>query len=227
MKNNFLLDADETVLDFIRSSEESFRAAMNELGERQAAEHYGDFKEINDGLWREYERGEICKKDLMTARFSRFFAGLHSGADAGEANALYFSKLCRTGYLLPGAAEFMRELKGRGRVYLITNGTPAAQYGRLESLGLSGFFDGVFVSDEIGYAKPDVRFFEFVLAAAGTKKEECLVIGDSLTSDIKGANASGIESIWFNPKGKNAAGARPDHTADSYQSILEIVDSLQ
>ncbi len=227
MKNNFLLDADETVLDFIRSSEESFRAAMNELGERQAAEHYGDFKEINDGLWREYERGEICKKDLMTARFSRFFARLHSGADAGEANALYFSKLCRAGYLLPGAAEFMRELKRRGRVYLITNGTPAAQYGRLESLGLSGFFDGVFVSDEIGYAKPDVRFFEFVLAAAGAKKEDCLMIGDSLTSDIKGANASGIESIWFNPKGKNAAGACPDHTADSYQSILEIVDSLQ
>lgn len=72
MKNNFLLDADETVLDFIRSSEESFRAAMNELGERQAAERYAEFKEINDGLWREYERGEICKKDLMTARFSRF-----------------------------------------------------------------------------------------------------------------------------------------------------------
>lgn len=227
MKNNFLLDADETVLDFIRSSEESFRAAMNELGERQAAERYAEFKEINDGLWREYERGEICKKDLMTARFSRFFARLQSSADAKEANGLYFNKLCRTGYLLPGAAEFMRELKRRGRIYLITNGTPAAQYGRLESLGLNGFFDGVFVSDEIGYAKPDVRFFEFVLASARVKREDCLVIGDSLTSDIKGANASGIESIWFNPKGKTASGARPDHTADSYRGVLEIVDSQQ
>lgn len=227
MKNNFLLDADETVLDFIRSSKQSFQAAMDELGETQAAERYDDFKVINDGLWREYERGEICKKDLMTARFSRFFARLHSGADAIEANRLYFTKLCRTGYLLSGASEFMQELKQRGRLYLITNGTPAAQYGRLESLGLTGFFDGVFVSDEIGYAKPDVHFFEFVLAAAGVKKQDCLVIGDSLTSDIKGANASGIESIWYNPKGKAAFGARPDHIADSYLGILEIVDSMR
>lgn len=227
MKNNFLLDADETILDFIRSSGESFQAAMEELGETRAAEHYDDFKKINDSLWLEYERGEICKSDLMTARFSRFFAGLHCGADAGEANRLYFTKLCRTGYLLPGASEFIRELKRRGRIYLITNGTPAAQYGRLESLKLTDFFDGIYVSDEIGYAKPDVRFFEFVLTANGVKRENCLVIGDSLTSDIKGANSSGIESIWYNPKGKKAEGACPDHTADSYRGILEIIDSMR
>ena len=97
----------------------------------------------------------------------------------------------------------------------------------MESLKLTDFFDGIYVSDEIGYAKPDVRFFEFVLTANGVKRENCLVIGDSLTSDIKGANSSGIESIWYNPKGKKAEGACPDHTADSYCGILEIIDSMR
>lgn len=227
MKNNFLLDADETILDFLRSSKESFRAAMEELGEREAAERYDDFKEINDGLWREYERGEISKKNLMTARFQRFFARLNGKADAEEANRLYFTKLCRTGYLLPGSAEFLRELKSRGRIFLITNGTPAAQYGRLRAVGLSDFFDGVFVSDEIGYAKPDERFFAYVTKTAGVGRGECLVIGDSLTSDIRGANDAGIECIWYNPSGKEAIGAKPDHTAKSYREILEIADKLR
>lgn len=76
-----------------------------------------------------------------------------------------------TGYLLEGAEGFLRALKERGKIYLITNGTPAAQYGRLESLGLRGFFDGIFVSDEIGYAKPDARFFRCVLEKRGCARK--------------------------------------------------------
>lgn len=226
MINNFLLDADETILDFVRSSRESFFIAMQKLGLLLGENEFLQFKAINDGLWREYEQGTVTKPQLMKERFARLFAALGVNADAVQANTLYFTTLCGRGYLLPGAEDFLRSLKAFGKTFLITNGTPAAQYGRLRSLGLEQFFDGIFISDEIGFSKPDARFFAYVLDKAGLQSGECAVIGDSLTSDIRGANNAGILSIWYNAKGKNAEGAHPDHIACSYAEILEIVRSL-
>ena len=218
---NFLLDADETILDFIRSSKESLAYAMEKLGvSLYAPAMYSDYKRINDGVWREYEQGRMTKKELSVARFARFFAYEKIDADPAEANRVYFEKLCRTGYLLNGAKEFLLALKREGRVYLITNGTPAAQYGRLASVGLENFFDGIYISDEIGFKKPDVRFFSYLLEKEGLGRGDCLVIGDSLTSDIAGANNAGIASVWYAPAGGAPAGAKPDHTARDYAAVL-------
>lgn len=224
MKKNFLLDADETVLDFVRTSRESLRRAMRELGLPFSEEDYALYKRINDGLWREYERGGISKPVLMRERFALYFSALGLQGDAEAANRVYFENVCRTGYLLEGAEDFLHALKGRGRVFLITNGTAAAQYGRLDALGIRGLFDGIYVSDEVGYAKPDPRFFAAVLRGAGLKREECVVIGDSPTSDIKGANNAGIPCIWYDVQGRRAEGAVPDRTAHSYREILDIID---
>lgn len=226
MRNNFLLDADETILDFIRSSRESLHYAMGEMGLPCSEETFALYKSVNDGVWREYEQGKLTKPQLMRVRFVRFLNALGAEGDAERLNAIYFDKLSRTGYLLDGAADFLRELKKRGRVFLITNGTPAAQYGRLASCGLRDFFDGIFVSDEIGFAKPDRRFFEFVLQKEKLSREECIVIGDSLSSDIAGAANAGIVSVWYDPSGKAAEGVVPDHIARDYTQILKIVDSL-
>lgn len=225
--DNFLLDADETILDFVRSSKESLAYTMQRLGIQYSEEMYQTYKRINDGVWREYEQGKMSKKTLMHARFSRFFGCLRIQADPDTANAVYFEKLCRTGYLLEGADLFLRELKKRGKIFLVTNGTPAAQYGRLAAVGLDGFFDGVYVSDEIGCKKPDPGFFEYLLGKEGLKREDCVVIGDSLSSDIAGADSAGIASIWYNPQGKEAAGAAPTAIAADYGEILRIVDEMR
>lgn len=227
MRNNFLLDADETILDFVRSSRESLRVAMAEAGLPYSEEDFAVYKSINDRVWREYEQGLLTKPRLVVERFARFFAAKGIDADPAAVNALYFSHLCRTGYLLDGAEEFIRALHERGKIFLITNGTPAAQYGRLEALGLRRAFDGIFVSDEVGYAKPDVRFFDAVLRGAGLKREECIVVGDSLTSDIAGAAASGICSVWYAPQGAQPRGAVPDAVARNYAEILSAVDALR
>ena len=100
MRDNFLLDADETILDFVRSSRESLRFAMQAVGSCWHEEDFAIYKSINDGLWREYERGGITKKELTRERFVRFFKQLNVTADPSKANAIYFKKLSRTGYLL-------------------------------------------------------------------------------------------------------------------------------
>lgn len=226
MRNNYLLDADETILDFVRSSRESLFYAMQTLGLPCGEDTFALYKSVNDGVWREYEQGKLTKKQLMRVRFVRFLERAGLQADAEKLNSVYFEKLSHTGYLLEGAGDFLRRLKERGRIYLITNGTPAAQYGRLESLGIRGFFDGIFVSDEIGFAKPDRRFFEYVLEKAAVGRDNSVVIGDSLSSDIAGAANAGILSVWYNPAGRPAAGVKPDYTAGSYAEILNVLDSL-
>lgn len=226
MRNKFLLDADETILDFVRSSRESLAHAMRALGLPYGDDFFSLYKAINDGVWKEYEQGKITKKQLIQVRFVRFLERIGVQADAQKLNAVYFETLSHTGYLLDGAAEFLRGLKERGKIFLITNGTPAAQYGRLESLGLRGFFDGIFVSDEIGYVKPDSRFFDYVLEKVCADKSECIVIGDSLSSDIAGAANAGILSVWYNPAGKPAGAVKPDYTAKSYAEILALLDAL-
>lgn len=227
MRDRFLLDADETILDFVRSSEESFAYAMRAAGCEELAASYPRFKEINDRLWREYECGKITKPQLMRERFARFFSASPYRADPDAVNRIYFETLCHTGYLLPGAAEFLGELRRRGRVYLITNGTSAAQYGRLESLGIRDDFAGIYVSDEVGFAKPDRRYFEYVLRAAGAAADECIVIGDSLSSDMAGAKNSGIVGIWYNARREQAPSSLYDYAAHSYGEVLALVDRLR
>ena len=143
MRNNYLLDADETILDFVRSSRESLFYAMRALELPCSEETFALYKAVNDGVWKEYEQGKITKKQLMKVRFVRFLERLGLHADAVKLNDVYSEKLSHTGYLLEGASEFLPELKKRGRIFLITNGTPAAQYGRLESLGLRDFAAGI------------------------------------------------------------------------------------
>lgn len=226
MKNNFLVDADETLLDFVRSSKESLAAAMQAVSLPYREEMYAVYRTVNDSLWKKLERGEITKPQLHQVRFRAFFDALGIGGDDCKAGEVYFATLCRTGYLLPGAEDFIRALKKRGRVFLITNGTPEAQYGRLDSCGARTLFDGIFVSDEIGAAKPSPLFFEAALKSAGAEKSDCIVIGDSLTSDILGAKNAGIISIWYNPRGLPAEGILPDYAVLDYGGILSILDSL-
>ena len=137
VRNNYLLDADETILDFVRSSRESFAWAMAEAGLGKLAADYEKFRAVNDALWKEYERGEVTKAKLVVERFSRFFAAEGAGADAAAVNQLYFGRLCSTGYLLSGAEEFLQALRVRGKIFLITNGHLCVGRDRLCQAGLA------------------------------------------------------------------------------------------
>ena len=222
---HYLLDADETILDFVSSSKLSLQYCLSRCNAPYSEENFRLFKKFNDAVWREYERGEITKSRLRVARFERFFAALEIDCDARRADEIYFDKLCETGILLPQADAFLAELKRRGKICLITNGTTAAQNGRLRVLGIHNIFDGLYISDELGVAKPDPVFFEKVLDDCKVQKTRCVVIGDSLSSDIAGANSAGIECIKLNRNAQPVPSfVKPTYIAESYREILEIID---
>ena len=200
-----LLDADETIFDFLKGERTSLRQVLRARGLPHGDDILERYHWINDGLWHAFERKEITKEALKRERFARLAkeSGFPPGLDIGKLNADYLAQLGESDYLLPGARAFLNKLKDGGYdLVLITNGVARTQLRRLEKSGLSPLFSHVFVSEAVGAQKPLRAFFDAVLAAVDeTDPAKLLVIGDSLGSDIQGAANAGLDCVWFNPKG--------------------------
>lgn len=228
MYTTVLWDIDMTLLDFLAAEKyaigECFRifglgVCSDEMLERYSA--------INRKYWERLEKGEITKQETLEGRFREFFASEGLPVEKAEAfNAEYQERLGDVAIYCPHGREVIDYLQQQGiRQYAVTNGTQTAQRRKLANSGLDQIFVRAFISDEIGYEKPDVRFFEPVLQVLkDCRKEEILLIGDSLTSDIKGANNAGLACCWYNPKKTiNDKGVRIDHEIQDLLEIEQIV----
>ncbi len=220
-----LFDADGTLLDFLKSERAAFEETMALQHIAVCEEEYLAYSEINDMLWKRLEKGEIKKSYLLYHRFELLCERYGYTADAKSLSENYLNIIATKGYLLDGAYELLQSLFGKVRMYIITNGAEKVQRGRYKKTEIESFFDGLFISEVIGFYKPDVRFFEYVSTHIdGFDPKSTLVVGDSLTSDIKGGNAFGLDTCWYNPKGAASAGvAVPTYTALDFQEIYNII----
>lgn len=224
-----LWDVDGTLLDFkkaeyaaIKKCFEIFQLGVctDEMVQRYSA--------INKVYWEKLERGEITKQEVLVNRFIDFFREENINKNcAVEFNMEYQVQLGETICFCDNSYELMESLRGRIKQYAVTNGTKRAQDRKLQKSGLIDIFDGVFISEEVGCEKPGIAFFEHIWETIGTyKKNEIMIVGDSLTSDIQGGNNAGIICCWYNPKGvKNSTNLRIDYEIDDLQKITEILDN--
>ena len=218
-----LLDADGTLLDFHRSEREAVAEALRTMGLCPDGKMLDDYAEINDGLWKRLERGEIERSVLLYHRFELLFERYGVFADAKETAALYMTLLARKGYVLEGARELCESLFGQARLYIVTNGTESIQRGRFADSGLEPYFDRIFISQVVGYDKPDVRFFDHVAEQIPDfSKERALIVGDSISSDILGGIRFGIDTCWYNPSGKST----PEDMADSITYVARDFNEI-
>ncbi len=195
-----LLDADGTLLDFDRSEAEAFCETMRHYQLPDTDEWVADYHKINDALWKQLERGEVTKSDLRWLRFSRL---LEKHGVTGNHHAIaqtYVEALSQKAYLLPGAVEACRDLAQGHHLYIITNGIASVQRSRLLLTPLLQYIKDSFISEEIGYEKPDPRYFQTVFAKIPDFDPfTTLVVGDSLSSDMAGGIAAGLDTCWINP----------------------------
>ncbi len=207
MYKYILMDNDGTLMDFARAQSKAIELAWNEsetISPKKYSPSLGEiYDRVNDSWWKKLERGECTKKELTTGRFREFLKEAGVSGDENEIAKLYEENLSRQKFLLPGAVEKMRELSEKYRVFIITNGIAFVQHGRLDDCEFTPYFEKMYVSEETGFAKPDKRYFDYVLADIGDSDlSSYLVVGDSLSSDIKGAMNAGIDAVWINPDEK-------------------------
>lgn len=222
-----LLDADMTLLDFTRSEREALRRTLTKWGLLYDETVQAAYSRINDALWTALARGEVDQDFLVVERFAALLR-LYPGECAPQVlNHDYERFLGEEAYLLDGAEEFCRALSGAGLTLAIaTNGLPAAQRGRYVRTGLDKWIPHLFISIELGAAKPQPAFFDRALEKLSvTDRSRVVMVGDSLESDILGANRAGLDSIWYNPSGKKLTGAAvPVWTAADYDEVLAILE---
>ena len=183
-----------------------------------SGEALGRYPAINRRYWESLERGEITKPELLVRRFQDFFRGEGLAVDAEAFNAAYQSRLGTTAVPRDDSVELVRSLRGRVRQYAVSNGTVIAQTRKLRRSGLDALMDGVFLSEKLGAEKPDAAFFDAVFAAIGpVERREVMIVGDSLTSDIRGGRNAGIVTCWYSPEG--GASDLPDHTIRDLREV--------
>ena len=218
-----LWDIDNTLLDFIAAERISLGRRFAEFGLGECTDEIAaDYSAINIRWWEMLERGEKTKKEILTGRFREFLAKY--GGDPEQAEAFdfaYESGLPDTIVFFDGALEVLCALKGQVLQCAVTNGTKFVQERKLKNSGLEELFDYVFISEDVGFEKPDVRYFQHVLDAVGPYEPgEIMIVGDSRTSDRQGGVNAGIVTCWFNPQGKKA----PSNVRINYQigSLREV-----
>ncbi len=197
------LDLDDTLLDFHRAESIAVARAFREVGLEPTPALIQRYSQINKLHWQMLERGELTREQVLVQRFDCLFREQGLPASPERCQELYEEYLCIGHYFIDGAQELLDYLKPKYRLFLASNGTARVQDARLKSSGIDRYFEDVFISQRIGANKPSVEFFTRCFARIpGFDPARALIIGDSLTSDIRGGNNAGIRTCWFNPQGK-------------------------
>ena len=220
-----LLDIDQTILDFNTAETISLTEALDSFGIKADRTVISTYHEINDRLWKDFELGTVTKDELKILRFERTLKKCNIKLDADKLQKKYTDCLSEQGILLDGAREFLDSLFLTAELYAVTNGISYVQKGRFAKADINKYFKGVFISEDVGVGKPDKRYFEYVLSKVNEKdKSRIIVVGDSLTSDIKGGLSVGLDTILYDvTKTKKADGIIPKYVASSYGEILDII----
>ena len=212
MLKTVFLDLDDTILDFTRAEAAALRRALTEADVPADDGVLARYHAINAAQWELLEEGVLTREQVLLGRFDILFGELGLVRSAGEICERYEEYLGEGHWFIPGAEALLETLAPRYDLYLASNGTAWVQHRRLESAGIGRYFRGIFISRELGADKPSPVFFERCFAAIPGFSRECAVmVGDSLTSDIRGARNVGLRSCWYNPQ---YLPPRPDIPAD-------------
>ena len=228
MKYPYLLfDADDTLFDFPKASARAFTLMCQTHGIPDTPEVRQLYHDINRELWDAFDRGEVSKEYVTLERYVRLLQALGlEDRDPAQCNEDYLSALGEGVYPLPHAEEVCRELVHRGhKLYILTNAVASVQRSRLRGSVFADLITAAFISEDAGASKPDRAYYEYVFdRVPELTAENALVIGDSLATDIRGANNAGLPCCWFNPKRQTPPqGLRIDYIVTDLRQLLDIV----
>lgn len=222
-----MLDLDDTILDFHKAERIALSKTIRDFGVEPGEDVLNRYHLINKAHWEMLERGELTREEVLTNRFAVLFRELGRQVDPVACARDYEGNLGIGHYFLPGAEEAVTELHKKYKLYLASNGTASVQHSRLKSANLYRHFDGIFISQEIGFNKPAKEYFEACFAKIpGFDPKKAIMAGDSLTSDILGGKNAGIATVWVNPSRKKAGDIQPDYEIESITQLEALLDTL-
>ena len=217
------MDADDTIFDFGAAQKAALFAACNQVNISLTDDEYNLYDAINISHWKKLERGETTKERLVYERFEEFFIKTGKNADVYQMEEAYQNLLGEQAFWWKGAREGVEKLSRKYDIFILTNGHAATQFNRVKKSGLGKFVKDVFVSEAVGYNKPDKAYYDYCFKKSGADKEKTLCIGDSLTSDIQGGINAGMKTMWCNFSFAPTPPTPIDFIVYSWDDILSIL----
>ncbi len=221
-----LWDVDGTLLDFHYSQRHAITKCFQTIDREITEEMIARYSQINDMFWKRLELGEITKEELLTGRFLRLFEEYDiQNVDVEAFRQEYQIELGSVFCYIDDSLSICKTLHGKIKQYVVTNGVTATQQNKLKLSGLGELMEALFISEQIGAPKPHKAYFDYCLNRIEEKdKSKILLVGDSLTSDIKGGVLAGIPTCWYRPEGAfNPTEYQPDYEISDLHQVIDIV----
>ena len=228
MVEYILLDLDDTILDFRWAENQAITRTLTAFDIEPTPETCERYRQINLEYWRRLERKELTREQLRVGRFQDLLQDLGIERDACLIADKFVQCLGEGHCFLPGARETVQTLAQQYRLFLVTNSSTQVQRGRLKSANITRYFEKIFISQEVGFNKPDIEFFNHCFAQIpGFDKTKAIIVGDSLFSDILGGINAGIKTCWVNPNHRPVReDIVPDYQIENLPQLLPILESL-
>ncbi|MDN6625679.1 MAG: YjjG family noncanonical pyrimidine nucleotidase [Pisciglobus halotolerans] len=220
-----LFDLDNTLLDFNAAEGEALKELFKEYNIPFTRKVQHAYNTVNKSLWQDYEKGNISRDVVLNTRFSLLFESFGYKVDGSKLESSYRNYLTNSHQLIKGSIELMDYLVQTYHCYALTNGVAHTQHRRLRDSSLLPYFQGIFVSEEMGFQKPMKEFFDNAFShIPNFSADKALMIGDSLSSDIQGGINAGVDTCWFNPKKKvNQTGPLPTYEVSSLDQLYALL----
>jgi putative hydrolase of the HAD superfamily len=227
MKYKLLLfDADETLFDFKKAERYAIEESLKHFNiAYEESVHIPLYHKVNHDIWKEFEQGKITQDALKAERFRRFFDILDLDYDSVLFSKTYMKYLGQASFLYEKSKAIIDKLSKSHRLAIITNGLTEVQENRISKSSIAHYFEEIIISEAINLSKPNPEIFSYALNKMNhNDKKSVLMIGDSLTSDIKGGINFGIDTCWYNPnKISNTFEFSPTYEISDLYSICDII----
>lgn len=225
MKKTILMDLDNTIIDFNECARHSIMGIFEDLGFPYNENVFNTFITENVKIWKRLELGEIDKPFLRANRWNIILDKLGIDYDGTIIEERFENGVAMGAYPVDGAYELLDYLHKKYDIYVVSNGFRFVQESRIKIGNYGKYFKDIFLSEDIGIQKPDLRFFDYCYKNIGAPpKDELILIGDSLSADIKGGNDFGIDTIWFNKNGDPESDTiTPTYTVNKLKEIENIL----
>ena len=226
MLKYIFFDLDDTILNFTAGEANALSQALSEAGITPTQAVLDRYHVINQACWELLEEGRLTRDEVLVQRFEQLFREMNIHYSGRDLCQRYEYLLSKQHAFMPDAEQLLRELSSKYRLYLASNGAAAVQNPRLDDAGIRKYFQGIFISEEIGADKPSKAFFDACFAAIPNfRVEEAAMVGDSLTSDIRGGHNAGLRTVWFNCHGKEPrADIRPDYVIQNLSDLIPLLE---